>query len=241
MGPVGLPGSEEAVAKELIAALAEASWGRADLGGLALDSPWADALASAAASRGLSVAWSDHGAAPIIALPASFDDYLQGLPAKLRHEIRRKRRRLVQDLGPFTVRESTPATVAADYDRFMELHRHSPGPKGRFMHPGMEIFFRRLGEAFLARHVFHLAFLEAAEERAAAAIGFGYKDTFSLYNSAFDHSFAHLSPGMVLVAELIRHAIDSGRTTFDLLKGDLDYKFRFGASPRPIGRLLLTR
>jgi CelD/BcsL family acetyltransferase involved in cellulose biosynthesis len=46
---------------------------------------------------------------------------------------------------------------------------------------------------------------------------------------------------MVLVADLIREAIESGRTRFDLLKGDLEYKYRFGATARPIGRLLLTR
>ena len=30
-------------------------------------------------------------------------------------------------------------------DRFVDLHRMSEGPKGVFMVPGMEIFFRRLG------------------------------------------------------------------------------------------------
>ena len=38
-------------------------------------------------------------------------------------------------------------------DRFVELHRMSEGPKGVFMVPGMEIFFRRLGEAFCAEGI----------------------------------------------------------------------------------------
>ena len=40
--------------------------------------------------------------------------------------------------------------LTALLDRFVELHHMSEGPKGVFMVPGMEIFFRRLGEAFLS-------------------------------------------------------------------------------------------
>ena len=109
------------------------------------------------------------------------------------------------------------------------------------MQPQMERFFRRLGDSFLVPHVFHLAFLEVAGTKAAGAVGFAFKNTFSLYNSAFDRQFAQLSPGMVLVADLVRRAIESGREVFDLLKGDLEYKYRFGAAPRPIKKVALTR
>ena len=36
-------------------------------------------------------------------------------------------------------------------------------------------------------------------------------------------------------------AIEAGRTGFDLLKGDLAYKYRFGAEPRRIGALRIAR
>jgi len=241
MGPVGVPGREEAVAKELMAALVERDWTRGDLRGLPSDSPWLGALEGAAAAQGLTAIRGDDGVAPLIELPASFDAYLAALPAKLRHEIRRKERRLAEETGGYEVRLSTIQTVHADLDRFIELHRASPGPKGRFMHAGMEIFFRRLGEAFLATHRFHLAFVEIDGRKAAGAIGFGFRNTFSLYNSAFDREFEKQAPGMVLVADLIRRATLRGLERFDMLKGDLTYKYRFGASPRPIGRLLLSR
>ena len=44
MGPVGLPGSEDAVAVALLEAIEGVSWGRADLRGLPEDSPWLAAL-----------------------------------------------------------------------------------------------------------------------------------------------------------------------------------------------------
>jgi CelD/BcsL family acetyltransferase involved in cellulose biosynthesis len=49
------------------------------------------------------------------------------------------------------------------------------------------------------------------------------------------------SPGMVLVAEDIRIAIEAGCSAFDMLKGDYAYKYRFGAAPRAIRRLIVRR
>jgi len=242
MGPVAIPGAEEALAKELLGTVAgEVEWTRADLRGLPEGSPWPAALEAAAVGRGLAVELLDDGVAPYIPLPSGFGEYLAALPSKLRHEIRRKQRRLREEAGAFRVAFSTLESLPADMDRFIELHRQSPGPKGKFMRPGMEIFFRRLAETFLLPHVFHLAFLEIGGEKVAGAIGFGFKDTFSLYNSAFDRRFRGLAPGMVLVPDLIARAIESGRTTFDLLKGDLDYKYRFGSRPKPVGGLLIRR
>jgi CelD/BcsL family acetyltransferase involved in cellulose biosynthesis len=242
MGPVSLPGAEEEVAKELLAALAaEVPWDRADLRGIPAESRWLAALEAAAAAHGLRMERGRDRTAPMIELPGSFEAYLAALPGKLRHEIRRKQRRLAEVAGDYRVRFATPDTLRADVDAFIDLHRASPGPKGKFMVPGMEIFFRRLAEAFLPSHRFHLAFLEVEGRRAAGAIGFGYKDTFALYNSAFDRDFARLSPGMVLVAELIRGAAERGRRRFDLLKGDLEYKYRFGARPREVAALVLAR
>jgi CelD/BcsL family acetyltransferase involved in cellulose biosynthesis len=241
MGPVGRAGLHRPVAGALVEAMLEVPWERADLRGMPDGSPWLPALEEAAAAADLEVEGRNDDVAPEIHLGGSFAAYEDALPAKLRHEMRRKERRLVEVGGSNRVTRSTPETLSEDLDRFFELHRSSPGPKGRFMHPGMEIFFRRLGEAFLPLRRFQLSFVEVDGKKAAGAIGLAYGSTFSLYNSAFDRALRGLSPGMVLVARLIREAADGGCERFDLLKGDLAYKYRFGAAPRPVARLLLRR
>jgi CelD/BcsL family acetyltransferase involved in cellulose biosynthesis len=241
MGPVARPGLERTAANGLIAAVLELPWTEADLAGLPHGSAWLQALEDAAGARGVAMECQSDGVAPLIELPGSFDRYLADLPSKLRHEMRRKERRLVEEAGNYRIALSTPETVGEDLNRFMELHRSSPGPKGTFMRAGMETFFRRLGESLVPTHQFQLAFMEVEGQKAAGAIGFAYGDTFSLYNSAFDREFARWSPGMVLVTNLIRRAAEAGRKRFDMLKGDLDYKYRFGAAPRQIERLVLRR
>jgi CelD/BcsL family acetyltransferase involved in cellulose biosynthesis len=244
MGPVAEPELAAAVAKELVSALGRRDdWSVADLRGLPEDRAWLGLLAEAAAGQGFRVEVTDdqNGVAPFLPVPGSYEEYLAGLPAKLRHEIKRKARRLETEGGPFHVSLAKSDTLEAYLDRFVELHRSSEGPKGVFMQPGMEIFFRRLGEAFLPRGMFNLTFIEVAGEKVAGTIGFRFEGTYSLYNSAFDHAWRNLSPGMVLVAEDIRIAIEGGCDAFDLLKGDYAYKYRFGAHPRAVKRLVVTR
>ena len=219
-------------------------WTEADLRGLPEDQPWLGLLTEAAAAQGFATEILDdqNGVAPFLPLPGSYDEYLERLPAKLRHEIKRKARRLEAEVGPWHICLATPETLEAFLDRFVELHRTSEGPKGVFMQPGMEIFFRRLGEAFLPRGIFSLTFIETAEhQKLAGSIGFRFEGTYALYNSAFDRWYQPVSPGMVLVAEDIRIAIEAGCSAFDMLKGDYAYKYRFGAAPRAIKRLVVTR
>lgn len=244
MGPVAAPELADAVAKKLLSALARRDdWGALDLRGLPEDRAWLPLLAEAASAQGFGVEITDdqNGVAPFLPIPGSYEEYLAALPAKLRHEIKRKARKLESEGGPYRVTVAQEDTLEELLDRFVELHRSSEGPKGVFLQPGMEIFFRRLGEAFLPRGIYNLTFIEVGGRKVAGTIGFRFEGTYSLYNSAFDHEWRHLSPGMVLVAEDIRIAIEGGCSGFDLLKGDFEYKYRFGSHPRAVKRLVVTR
>ena len=73
-------------------------------------------------------------------------------------------------------------------------------------------------------------------------LNFDYRDSILVYNSGYDpEKYAWLSPGIVLLSYCIQWAIESGRAKFDFLRGDEEYKFRFGAEPTEIYRLLITR
>jgi CelD/BcsL family acetyltransferase involved in cellulose biosynthesis len=244
MGPVADPDAAEAFAKELLAAMGRREdWRDADLRGLPEDRAWLGLLDDAARSQGFDTEVTDdqNGVAPFLRLPESYEAYLARLPSKLRHEIKRKARRLEAEAGPYSICVAHRDTLVPYLDRFVDLHRRSEGPKGVFMQPGMEIFFRRLGEAFLPRGIFSLVFIEVGGSKVAGTIGFRFEGTYSLYNSAFDRELRHLSPGMVLVAEDIRIAIEGGCSAFDMLKGDYGYKYRFGSEPRVVKRLTVRR
>lgn len=92
----------------------------------------------------------------------------------------------------------------------------------------MEAFFRRVVAAFVERGAARLWFLDTASGPIASFITLEWDDTVGLYNSGFRPDRATLSPGVVLLAHLIRDAIERGKRRFDFLRGEERYKYEFG-------------
>lgn len=86
-----------------------------------------------------------------------------------------------------------------------------------------------------------MAFMEVGGEKAACYLVFDYLDRLWVYNSGFDRRFMEYSPGWVLLGYMLQWANDHQRTEFDFLRGDEDYKYRFGAIDRFVMRAVLSR
>jgi CelD/BcsL family acetyltransferase involved in cellulose biosynthesis len=241
MGPIAEPHERDAVAKTFVEAIDDLEWKHAELFGLAVPTGWPEAIARAAKAAGYQVDESQQDVCPRIELTGTYEQYLESLDGKLRHEIRRKARRLEREAGPYTIRLSTAETLDADLNRFYEMHRSSSGQKGRFMHEDVAVLFTRIAHAFEAEGWLRITWLDIGGEPAAGMFSWVAKGTWSVYNSAYDHRKGALAPGMVLMAETIELATGEGCSTFDMLRGDEPYKYRFGAADVPLIRLGLTR
>jgi len=150
------------------------------------------------------------------------------LRSKHRHEVRRKRRRYEEARGAPDF-----GSGPDHFESFVALHRLSRGDKAGFMTEAMEGFFADLLLLPGAR----LDVLLRDGEVVAAAFGFEDADGYYLYNSAYDHDVADLSPGIILIDHLIGRTLSRGLGRFDFLKGEEIYKQRLGAQQRPLVRL----
>jgi CelD/BcsL family acetyltransferase involved in cellulose biosynthesis len=206
---------------------------------ISFDSLPAEALGvftDALATIGVDCEPAEHDSAAVLTLPATYDDYMTAIGKKERHETRRKRRRLTEEIGePRVVTYTEPGPALT---RFFRLHRAAPGDKGRFMNPARRAFFTDL----LSLPGWRLDTLYGDDHRiVAAVIGAIDDDGYYLYNSAYDPGLHHFSPGVVLLNILIERSIEAGLTVFDFLKGDETYKYRMGAESRPLYRLDAVR
>jgi CelD/BcsL family acetyltransferase involved in cellulose biosynthesis len=198
-------------------------------------SPTITAMPALAAAAGLPVEAPVEERCPVLALPDSWDALLASLSGKHRHEISRKLRRFEREAPDGRVTwESTPAGIERRLEDFLGLHRRSRAGKAKFMDARMERFFRRVIPALAADGGARLAFLEADGTAIAAFVTLEWDGTVGLYNSGFHPDRATLSPGVVLLAHVIRDAIERGRRRFDFLRGEERYKYEFGPVPEAV-------
>ena len=166
---------------------------------------------------------------PAITLPEDWETYLAGINKKQRHEIRRKLRRASESEDNvswhITAEKSMLNQDIADFLQLMELDEE----KKRFLTEDMRKQMDAIIQWAFDAGILQLSFLTINDEKAAGYLCFDYGNRIWVYNSGFRPDYQYYSPGWVLLSYLIQHAIKTGKTHFDFMRGDENYKYRFGA------------
>jgi CelD/BcsL family acetyltransferase involved in cellulose biosynthesis len=204
---------------------------RLDLVRVRPDSIAAAELVPAARRLGLPVDFTPQDVTLELELPESWDDYLQGLSGKQRHELRRKLKRLREGAEYRLRAVVTAAEADAAISVFLELFRLNRPEKALFMNAGMERYFRALAASLAACNQLRLFLLELDGATAAAAFCFQHGQTLYLYNNAYDDRFRSLSVGLLSKALSIRESIAAGLRVYDFLRGAEGYKQHLGGRP----------
>ncbi len=167
-------------------------------------------------------------------LPTTWDEYLESLTTKQRHEVRRKLRRLLE-AGKINYRSMKDnAGLAGFMDTFLKQFVISREDKADFMTPQMEAFFRSMAGTMAQAGLLRLGVLELDTQPVAMLLGFDYNGVMYLYNSAFDPQYRELSVGLLSKVLCIKDSIEEGKRKFDFLKGNETYKQHLGGREVPI-------
>ncbi len=169
-------------------------------------------------------------------LPASFEDYLDSLNSKQRHEVRRKLRRLYE-AGKV---EYQLLPGDADLDNlvaeFMHLFSLARDEKAHFMTDEMAVFFHTLSRAAAAAGILRFGKITIDTHPAAMVMCFDYNNILYLYNSGFDPKYDAVSVGLMSKVLTIQESIRQGKRRFEFLKGNEIYKERLGGHKIPLSR-----
>ncbi len=216
-------------------------WEVLDLYNLLEDSPTVQILKDTAEKHGLKTTKNQLQPAPSIILPTSWDDYLNGIKKKQRHEIRRKIRRAENYFLPINwYIVDSENNLDDEIQNFFQLMAFDP-QKESFLTDAMQTQMQASIHTAFQNGWLQLAFLEFDGEKAAAYLNFDYANKIWVYNSGINFEYGELSPGWVLLAYLIQWAIDHGRDCVDFMRGDEVYKYRFGGVDRFVYRIQITR
>lgn len=238
--PADLPGFLQGTL-DFISQPGKPAWQVLDWQNLPDASPTLPLLQVEAEKRGWSFSREKTYHVPAIPLTGDFDTYLAGIDKKQRHEIRRKMRRAEEsgrNVRWYIVTEA--ASLDAELEAFLNLMAEDP-EKAAFLTPAMRDQMRRACRAAFECGWLQLAFLEADGQKAAAYLNFDYLNRIWVYNSGISRRFMDLSAGWVLLGYLLQWANEQKRSEFDFMRGNEDYKYRFGGVDKFVVRAKVTR
>jgi CelD/BcsL family acetyltransferase involved in cellulose biosynthesis len=216
------------------------AWSALDWYNLPDCSPTLAALKAESGRRGWNYHEEIYRPTPRIALNGSFEDYLSRIDKKQRHEIRRKMRRAAESGRVRFYIVEKDADIGPELESFFHLMVQDPN-KAMFL---KDVMRDQMSKSIRIAHeqgYLWLAFLEVDGVNAAASLNFDYRNKLWGYNSGVSRDFMDLSPGWVLLAYTIQWCCENGRAEFDFMRGDEEYKYRFGGVNRFVMRARLTK
>ena len=243
LGPICAPEDRPAAAAALVAWLSsrDVEWDELDGHNMPVPLGFAEFLVERADTCDFRFALDQEETAAVLPLPGDWDTYLSRLDSKERHELKRKRRRLLRDHPDAVFRTATPDTLEGDMKTFVDMHRGAEGLKGHFMRPEVATFFDRMAREFMPVGWLRLDFLEVAGRAVASTFAFELDGVFYLYNSAYEPEAGRLSPGLMLVSQLVEECIERGFEKFDFLRGPERYKYQLGSQAVPLNNVRVIR
>src|SRR5439155_15699422 len=158
-----------------------------------------------------------------------------------RQTLRRKERNLRRDHTLRMTDYGGTERLDEGWRRLVALHEQRWAGAGSLSDPRVERLHRCFARDLGRRGQLWLTTLDLDDQPAAAWYGFADRETVYFYQSGRDPRWEDESVGVVLMATMIRRAIERGYRWFDFLRGDEAYKLQWTASQRVTGELVAFR
>lgn len=185
--------------------------------------------------------------APFITNENGFDYFLKKFKRKKRYNLKRERKKLFSTPG---VRMKTidgdtdEVNLDTALDELFRLHKLRAQKKGilsTFSGRKIRAFQRDIIHRFHENGWLRLHFIEENNYPFAVAYGFVFAGRYSYYQSGMDPDWEHLSPGKVLISEIIKDEFDKEISEFDFLGGENQYKTIWSNQSRQLVSFKLYR
>jgi CelD/BcsL family acetyltransferase involved in cellulose biosynthesis len=128
----------------------------------------------------------------------------------------------------------------AAMDALFALHGarwRARGEAGVFDGPRCEAFYREIAARFGRHGWLRLLTLSLDDRVVGASLDFQARSRAYHYIGGFDPQFGSLAIGALMLEQLIGRAVRDGAYEFDFLRGQEDYKRRWGGVARPQYRI----
>ena len=190
-----------------------------------------DKLSKAIGQTGRKTSLRPDVVCPTLDLPDSWEVYLQQLSSNFRSQIRRSEKNFT-GTGELTIRALAPADAETFTRELIRLNRTRMQVKGEVSSMEDEVFQAFLLEAIPYMAAQEMAWMDAVENEAGivgVSLNFIHGKGIYYYSGGFEDRFNKSRPGTALFAGAMRRGIELGYSSFNFLRGNEPYKYRWGA------------
>jgi CelD/BcsL family acetyltransferase involved in cellulose biosynthesis len=237
---LAMPGAPVA---ELASSLEALPWQLLILSNLAADAAATSRLCESFGARGYEVRRQKLWVCPYLELCEDWEQYLGTLTPTRRQTVRRKERQLRREHA-ISITDYEADQVDVGLRHLMALHDRrweADGESGAFHDASVRRLHHRFAAELAARGRLWLTTLDIAGEPVAAWYGFAWGETVYFYQGGRDPRWERESVGLVLMATMIRRAIERGYRRFDFLRGADAYKRQWTTTQRTTEEITVFR
>lgn len=238
----GLLAENAAAAQALLQALFHSGAREVVLAALDSTGPDPDLCERSALSHGYRALVLRHEAACSIPLDGTWAAYEKTLGRDVTRDVQRRRRRL-QELGEYAI-EVCDGAHELDSKLQLGFELEGSGWKRRngtaiVSDPRVERFYLELAQWAANENLLRLCFLRVNGQALAMQYALEHRGTWYLLKCGYDEHFHRLSPGKVLLHELIRHCFERGMRNIELCGDVEEHKQRWNPRMRTLQRIHL--
>lgn len=168
---------------------------------------------------------------PYIDVSCGYSEYMANLSKNMRYNIGRSKRKIESVGGRFTSRKGDEKCEEG-MKMLQKLSNARWEGDNVLKLPNMMKFAEKVSkiQGELGSTIFHS--IDVDDTPIAISMGFEDKNRYMYYLSGFDPEYAKMSPGYVLISEIIHECCLNKVGEVDMLRGTEGYKYRFNAIDR---------
>lgn len=172
-----------------------------------------------------------------VSFDATWENYVTSLSKSQRRNVRLVQRRVLESDDVMIQEATDHETLAYAMQWFRVLHQkrwESEGKPGCFSNPDFANFLNQVAIRMFDRGLLRVLWIEKAGTPIAVDFSFVSDTTSYGYQMGIDPEYRDQEIGRALLVAAMHSTHNSGRTNFDFLRGDEQYKSRWGAESQPL-------
>lgn len=232
--------------EEIAHYLTELDWDYLEINDLTMASETFSLLSEWCQQKGYRCYQSNKEICPYIQLDENYENFLSGLGKRTRRNIRNSERRLEKDFCvKFHLWQESyfPEHLITATFQLHELRQHHKRQYSPFLEPEIQSFHRDVIELFIQKKAIVFYYLTCNEKPVGILYLFDDQEKFYLYQGGYDPQFipSSLNITQVMIAQTIKSAIEKGRKSFQLLRGQNDLKRSFSEHTLINSTIMISR